>query len=204
MVSPEQGLEHNYARPGDTLQFVSYNPQQPKPFYVIFDGPSPCKETYLTVTATTPGRCKVISSLGFYSYHLSYSLEQKLIPQNCFPCDVLVVGDGSQLAPTGQAVPSSQGVSSRTGSGSTNPVIVGCSSNQVTINPATSTRSVGQDIWWFPPNGVTVTMQHDTCTQGTKIDGYDKCTIDKNATSGSYYVHINGCANDGTGSLTIK
>jgi hypothetical protein len=204
MVSPEQGLEHNYARAGDTLEFVAYNPNT-KPFYVIFDDPSPCAEKYVMVTATTPGRCKVVSGITAYSYRLSYHPPDKLlsIPTHCFPCDGIVVGNKNQLIST-QVAPAQRMPDDAT-TDPTKSVGVSCVSNTVNINPTPVMRDPGEYVWWYPPNGLTITVPDPICDEGTSIDPYGRCTISKNASSGDhhYTIHMEGCTTDGTGTITI-
>lgn len=205
MVSPEQGLAHNYARAGETLEFVAYNPHT-QPFYVIFDDPSPCAEKYVMVTATTPGRCKVVSGIVAYSYRLSYTHPDKLlsIPTNCFPCDGLVVGNdnnsGFAKQGPGQRTPPPDATTDPSKS-----VNVSCVNGTVTINPSAVTRSPGEYVWWYPPNGLTITVPDPICDEKSPIDPYGRCTISKNASPGdhSYTIHIDGCTTDGTGTITI-
>ncbi len=205
MVSPEQGLDHNYARTGDTLEFVAYNPKT-QPFYVIFDDPSPCAEKYVMVTATTPGRCKVVSGNVAYSYRLSYHPPDKhlSIPTNCFPCDGLVVGNNDQLG-SAQLAPAQRTPPPDATTDPSKSVNVSCVGNTVNINPPKVTRSAGEYVWWYPPNGLTITVPDPICVEGTSIDPYGRCTISQNASPGdhSYTLHMDGCTTDGTGTITI-
>jgi hypothetical protein len=90
VVDPVLGV-YSYASLGDTLEFKALNPKV-KPFYVIFDKPYPCAETYLTVTGDKPGTCKVQTKSGFVRYRLSEappSMDSQ--PIKCLACQFLII-----------------------------------------------------------------------------------------------------------------
>ena len=207
IVQPGLGRELNYARKGDTLEFVAYDPNTPQPFYVVFNGQSPCgdKVPYVTVTAQTPGTCKVVSGVSYYSFYVTSTPPKKGEHQfqgRCFPCDTIIVGDGSQLASSQSATAPR---TSPDGAPDPNEAVnVSCVSGKVYIDQPTVTRSVGEYVWWYPPTGLTITVPDPICEE-SPIDPYGHCTIKTGASPGNhtYTIQIQGCASPGTGTITI-
>lgn len=87
-VDPTVGA-YSYAAPGDTLEFRAFNSKS-TPFYVIFEDPSPCAETYLKVTQDKPGTCKVTARSGIFQFLVSNSPPNPHSrPHGCGGCQIL-------------------------------------------------------------------------------------------------------------------
>ncbi len=85
VVDPGLGI-YSYAAPGDTLEFKAVDPNV-SPFYVIFDDPSPCVETYLKVTKDKPGTCIVRTKHRFFRYGTSQAPPSSDVkPHTCPQC----------------------------------------------------------------------------------------------------------------------
>ena len=90
VVDPELG-SYSYAAPGDTLEFKALNPNTP-PFFVIFEDPSPCAETFVKVTKDTPGTCKVRKPSGTFRYAISkLPPSPDIQPRSCPQCQIFIV-----------------------------------------------------------------------------------------------------------------
>jgi hypothetical protein len=210
VVSPELG-ELNYARPGDILEFIAFDPNT-KPFFVNFDPPSPCGPAVptLLVTATSSGKCTVVPGIRFYTYSLSYKPKDKVaIPQTCPQCQLIVIGSFNPNKPAApeQAAPqyavSPSAISSRT-----SPAVnVGCEpGSATTLDPLTTSRSTGDTLWWYPGDTLTITsMPNGVCAPGAILSGRTNlCVIDKpKPGSYTYTAVVAGCSPT-NGTLTIK
>jgi hypothetical protein len=90
VVDPELG-SYSYAASGDTLEFKALNPNSP-PFFVIFENPSPCAETFVKVTKDTPGTCKVRKASGTFRYAVSkLPPSPDIQPRSCPQCQIFIV-----------------------------------------------------------------------------------------------------------------
>lgn len=229
-VDPALGAYY-YANIGDKLEFRALNPNSAD-FYVIFDDPSPCKQTVLLVTKDKPATCTVLSQLKPYHYSLSPTPPTLTKPpkpfrdpRNCPQCTVILLpppggptppppNNPTPVVPSGGTALSPRARTGRPAAVSNvEPV-------DVTCNPPTTGTATAEPkeqfqydrIFWYDdtyPN-LTITLPANVCNDinnnpQTVFKEYEPCKLigKPQKTPYTYTVQAKGCPKTGTGSLTI-
>ena len=216
VVDPN-GHVRQYAKPGDILEWKTYNSVGPNYTVSFPNNNGPCGPMRpLQVTGTQSQTCTVVTPPGdaVYSYNIdppspSNGNQPVHIPFNVKPCQ----GCGTINVP-GSSSDSATGSTAKTitpmKGDSTTPAEISC---PIPTDPASfsvNTLPPGGTIWWEnqPINTWTLTFTGETpCkTDGKSFsnNGYIECDVDSTA-SGPYAYKLTayGCADNNNGSLTI-
>jgi hypothetical protein len=231
-VQPGLGV-YNYAHVGDTLEFTALDPNTSpfwvvfeesrpcaeKSVMVTKDTPGQCKVTaqlnvyYYTLSTTAPPALPI---------PIPPTPNPTAAPRKCPQCQIMLTPPR-----TGSPTPPNPGTPPATPTGSSANAVgaavtgstalenaqlgpVSCEGGTATV--ALLEQTQGQNVSWYDKddgtNDVTVTVPPNVCSDAngsqTIFSQYQPCTFTgPPQTNTSYKVSLKGCANDGTGKLTI-
>jgi hypothetical protein len=206
------------AQAGDTLEWNALN-SQTGTFWIVFLGDHPCTEQSIKGDPSHPAKCKIVQPRGLYEYYVSPNPPPPPppppppnnpaggVPVHCHAC--VYVGPPPKHGNPPPGPPDHRKAESGNDTG--DPSLITCENGVAQAQEAN--KPDGGVVWWAPlGNFKPWTVKFDNqsvCAganaQGVFTDDNEVCTVPGTASAGtySYTVHLDGCAKDGTGKLTI-
>jgi hypothetical protein len=195
---------YSYAAPGQTLEWLPYDPKA-APIYVIFDGVPPCEKPYYQV-GPEPARCKVLKGHnGYFSYHFDTQPPPQgdrtiLQARSCPYCQIAIDPGNNNSAVLSKVIKSNDGVT-----GYSLNVACDKSGAAVVTNPPVGVLDNDLISWvpLFPNTGLKVTTSN-ICSGSGVFATNEVCTVtgQPSTTPYQYKLHLDQC--DGSSNLTIN
>jgi hypothetical protein len=200
---------YSYAAPGQTLEWIPYDPKA-APIYVVFDGAPPCEKPYYQV-GPKPAQCKVLKGHnGYFTYHFDTQPPppggDKTILQarSCPYCQIAIDPGDNNRAVLPKVIKSKDATGYS--------LNVGCdkSGGAVVTNPPVGVIDNDLISWvpLYPNTGLKVTTSN-ICSGSGVFAANEVCTVTgqpsaagQPSVSYTYNLHLDQC--DGSSNITIN